>query len=77
MVPLIIDYLIVCGIIFIIIIEYKMILSNNNKAQFYQPPRASPAEDILSQIEQRYLEGDFDECLHLIDRRFIGLRSHF
>ncbi len=54
-----------------------MILSNNNKAQFYQPPRASPAEDILSQIEQRYLEGDYDECLHLIDRRFIGLRSHF
>jgi hypothetical protein len=34
-------------------------------------------EDLMNQIESTYLEGDFDECLALLDKRFSGLRTFY
>jgi len=34
-------------------------------------------EELMTNIEDSYLIGDFDDCLHYIDRRFQGLRTFF
>lgn len=34
-------------------------------------------EELMEQIEEKYLQADFDECMNLIDRRFQGLRTYF
>jgi hypothetical protein len=34
-------------------------------------------EELMHQIEKKYLEYDLDECLHLIDKRFGGLRTYY
>ena len=34
-------------------------------------------DELMSKIEQKYLEADFDECLALIDKRFSSLRTYY
>jgi len=34
-------------------------------------------DELMTQIENKYLEADFDECLALIDKRFSGLRTFY
>lgn len=50
---------------------------HNYKSIFRNSQETSVAEELLDRIEQKYIEGDFDECLSLIDRRFMTLRTHY
>lgn len=33
--------------------------------------------DALNLLQNKYLEGDFDECLYLIDQKFTSLKTNY